>query len=378
MLSPFKINWNGFSSLDKDLWCELSFGGNSGEASSFLSREAVSTERFNGSYRNIYNYKYNEVLTPQITLIKQDYSDFSHEENRQILSWLTSSNKPGWLEVFHDDSEVVSYRLWGNWTSIEQYKLGNSRVVGYVCTFESSSPMAFSPKYEVTKQISGINSFTINCESDDYNKVLYPKVSITFGINKNQSGQYTNDNMYFPVTVNPLSDATYYMIPNVIYTYDDTLYVNVVNDEQEVRVAVLPTLSNGVVANLDTVGKYYYFTDNNTINTVIETKLDNGEYIYNLKKLCSVTAAVQIDNEYFINGETVKTSTIVSGGALGDTLTLDGTNKVISSDQDILKIMGDYFNWKWLPLANETNTITITGNCIVKIEWIEPRKVGDL
>ena len=378
MLSPFKIHWNGFSSLDKDLWCELSFGGNSGEASSFLSREAVFTERVDGSYRNLYNYKYNEVLAPQITLIKQDYSDFSHEENRQILSWLTSLNKPSWLEVFHDDSEVVDYRLWGNWSNIEQYKMGNSRVVGYVCTFESSSPMAFSPKYEITKQVSGVNNFTINCESDEYDKVLYPKVSIIFGVHKNASGQYDYKDLYFPATIDPLANSTYYMIPNVIYTYSGSLYVNVVNEEQTIRVTVQPTLSNGITPNSNSVGKYYYFTDNNTINTVVETKTNSGEYIYNIKKLCSVTAAVQIDNTYFFNGENIQKSTIISGGVLGETLTLDGTNKVVSSDQDSLKIMGDYFNWEWLPLANDNNTITVTGNCTVKIEWIEPRKVGDL
>ena len=150
------------------------------------------------------------------------------------------------------------------------------------------------------------------------------------------------------------------------------MYVNIVNDEEEIRVTVLPTLSNGVIAGSDTVGKYYYFTDNNTVNAVIATESDDGEYKYSLKKLCSVTAAVQIDNE------TTKTSTIVSGGALGETLTLDGTNKVISSDKETLKIMGDYFNWEWLSLANDENTITVTGNCIIKIEWIEPRKVGDL
>lgn len=381
MISPYKIKWAGLSSLDLDVWTELSFDGDSGQTSTFLNRENVTTEHYDGR-RTIHRSKHQEVLTPTITMIKQDYGDFSFDENRKMLSWLTSSEAPGYLEVFHDDSEVVSYRLFGNWTEVEQYKLGNGRVVGYVATFESNAPYAWSRKLiypEVHKttsevinndetndylQVYGTKPITITCNTDEYNKPIYPKVTINF----------SNSDIFIPIDKDPTKD-NYVMIPNVIYKHGNNYYINLPSIGEKVQLPD-PVISNMASTNLNslTLGRYYYFSQEGVIAKVI-MKDDK----HALETITAVGVAVKIENE------TSGTDTIVAGAAMGETIILDGSNKVISAYTKINgalvqepKIIGNNFSWKWLSLNYGDNNVVITGNCEVKIEWIEPRKVGSL
>ena len=65
MITPYKIKWAGLSSLDMDLWTELHIGdGDVGTVSTFLNRENVVTEHYDGR-RTIHRLKYNDVLSPQ-------------------------------------------------------------------------------------------------------------------------------------------------------------------------------------------------------------------------------------------------------------------------------------------------------------------------
>ena len=73
MISPRKITFNNKSNEDFGLICDLCFeGGDNGETSSFLSRKAVTTETYNGAFRRSYGMKYDEVLTPKLTLMKMN------------------------------------------------------------------------------------------------------------------------------------------------------------------------------------------------------------------------------------------------------------------------------------------------------------------
>lgn len=428
MTSPYKIKWAGMSSLDFDVWTELSFDEDSGQTSTFLNRENITTEHYDGK-RTIHRSKYQEVLSPTITFIKQDYENFDFDENRKILSWLTSRENPGFLEIFHDDSEVVSYRLFGNWIEIEQYKLGNGRVVGYVATFESTHPYAWSRKFtypevhvdiaEISNNneendyltVSGKQSIKITCNSDEYNKLLFPKVTIIFddGI------------IYFPVESNP-QDAPDKMIPNVIYKwheeyrkatsyqedfvyYSDTkgtladpqpssateignrtyyikvsqdhLYININQGDQsdQGKVEILNTYASETPPSNLLAEGYYYFSTDQTVRKIV--KDDKNNLLW--KIVSHVGAAVKIDNDYTLNGEPVKKEVIIAGGALGETVILNGANKIISStNNNQLNTIGDDFNWEWPSFVAGDNTLAVTGNCKIKFEWLEPRKVGSL
>lgn len=429
MTSPFYIKWQSLSSLDFDLYTELSIGsGDNGNTSTFLNRESVSTEHFDGR-RTIHRLKYQDVLTPTITLVKQDYGNFSQEENRKILSWLTSSDQPGWLEIYHDDSNVLSYQCFGNWTEIEQYKLANGRVIGYVCSFESSAPYAYSSKLvypeihddieEVTNNneindyltVFNTETFNITCNTDEYNKPLYPKVTLTF----------KGKNEYFPVDVNPLQENTYSMVPNVIYSWNEQyrkavdytsgtiyysdkngaianpqptsateitngdyyiyvnkthLYVNLNGDEDsgkyEIQALVTTPTANGNFVDY----KYYYFQDDGYIKKLV---VDSDGVTYAWKSIAKVGMAVKVSNSYTINGALNTKEMIVAGGTMDETIVLDGMNKIISGTKGITtRIIGDDFNWEWIPFAAGENNIIVTGNCQIKFEWFEPRKVGSL
>lgn len=369
MIAPYKLVWLSQSTLDFDVWAEIAFDSEQGASSSFLNRESVSTVHYDGTYRRIHSYRYNEVFMPRITLVKNDYSDFTPEENRKILSWLTAKDTADWLEIYHDDSNVVSYRLYGNFVAVDQHKLSNGRVVGYECEFESSSPYAWSTKYEINKQVSKLEQFNVACNSDEYNKPLYPKVTVTF----------TGDDIYLPADKNPM-DSAYAMIPNVIYSYEDNLYININTGdiEDQGKFQIVEVLASTTAASEYTIGGCYYFPSEQIVKKTVVIKND-GVAHYEWKPVSIVGAAVKINNTYVVNGETTSKETTIAGGAIGETIVFDGTNKVITSDKEnTVKIVGDDFNWVWPSFVSGTNSLTITGNCDIKFEWIEPRKVGNV
>ena len=391
MIDAHRVVFNGMDSLDFDITPHLSFDSDGGGSASFLNRESIHSEHYDGSFRRIHSYKYNEVLSPTFTFLKQNFSDFDEIENRKILSWLTGSDKPGWIEIYKDDSNVLSYKLFGNFTEIEVYKLGNGRAVGYVATFESNAPYAYSRKFtypevyatieEVSKNdetndylvVSGTETFAITCNSDEYNKLLYPKVTIEF----------KGNNPYFPININPLVDNTYHMVPNVIYSWTDTdnvehLYVSLNASEDNGRYEVEPLKSNTEASGDTLKYKYCYFPTDGVIKTTVVTTVD-GVASYSWRDVTPIGMAARISNTYTLNGKSIVKEAIIAGGAIDETIVFDGANKVISGTRGITtRIMGDDFNWEWIPFAYGDNTITVMGNCTIKFEWLEPRKVGSL
>lgn len=214
MISPKMIGWNSKTSVDFGVITELAFDGDSGDTSTNLTKDPVYSESYNGTLRMMHGYKYSEVLSVQLTLVKPDGDDFTREENRAILAWLTSKNTTGFLSVYCDDTENISYEILGNFIEVSQYKLGNGRIVGYICTFESISPYAYSPlrtttvkfnkeeeHYFITPNSSGntIEIYTSNyiqdegtytiyvnspiqyvsLDSDELESLVYPKITIT-------------------------------------------------------------------------------------------------------------------------------------------------------------------------------------------------------
>jgi hypothetical protein len=383
MIDAHKVVFNGLDNFEFDITPHLSFDGSNGGESSFLNRDSIYSEHYDGSFRRIHSYKYNEVLSPTFTFLKENFSDFDESENRRVLSWLTGSSKPGWIEIYKDDSNVISYRLFGNFIDVEVYKLGNSRVVGYVATFESSAPYAFSrpmswpqnldnlPQYEyqLVNSSKENTQFKIECETDEYSKVLYPKVTI----------KYKSDSIYLPVNgqTDPTADDTYDMIPNVIYSYKETLRINI-NGERHV---VTPLTIEGAELNPEGYKSsgYCYSPTHKDIRKAVEGETQ-GTWVW--ESVGKVYAAVQIENKYKLNGEDKSTTTWIAGGVDGETIVLDGENKIVynktQNDKDVVMIIGDRFNFNWFPLAYGTNNITIIGDCEIKFEWVEPRKVGSL
>lgn len=333
MIAPYKISWNGYSSLDFDVLTELAFDSDSGETNSFLGRELTASDVYDGSLKRGHSYKWNESLEPKITFIKENFGDFSPSENRKMLSWLTSKKTAGYLSVYHDDSEVISYEILGNWTNIQQYKLGNGRIVGYVATFSSLTPYALSALQTITKDVSdpSNNTFIINLETDDPENAVFPKVTI-------QQNSLTS-------------------VVEIDYAMTDQ------KEWQE-----------GTVYHYAAGNKYYWVDADGTKQTQ-NTNTSDIE-----------TTGVVITNTYADSDKTsYKVSTKVKNNTKGETVILDGANKVISSSRTTRIFGNDFYgsfedsfvHWNWLPLYKGKNEIEVIGNCTITIEYRYPIKCGE-
>lgn len=309
-----------------DLIMECAFDSDNSEVSTYLNREAVSVESHDGRHDNTVRYKYSERFSPRFTFLKKGFGDFDSSELRAVLKWLTSSDTPTLLDVYYDDSNVVGFSAIGNWTQIDSYKLANSRTVAVVATFESIHPYALSDLYTVTKTISSSddNTITINIDTDD-NKPVYPRITIQHnGSIVRISGE---------TTLTYLSD----MIENTVYF-------------------------NGTT--------YYWKTENSTDPVYFHESTTNPNLI---------TTSVRLTNTHtdFLNQSTVLDSTIVKNNNTTEIITLDGANRVISSNSVNRIFDDDFVDWRWLQLLDGKNEITVEGNCTVTIEYREIRKVGE-
>ena len=323
MISPYKIKWLNQNSLEYDTWTGLSFDGDSGDVDAHLSREAVVSEAYNGTLKRAHGYKWDNDYVVTLTFIKQDYSDFTPTENRKILSWLTGSKNASFLDVYMDDSEAIAYSLLGNWTSISQYKLGNGRIVGYVAEFESLTPWAFSPLRTITQDMSdpSNNSISLLIKTDELEGVVYPRIIIE------------QDKITSVVEVDHAMSDIDRWVDGTVYHYNDT----------------------------------YYWVDSEGVKH--ESSANDSGF---------ETTSVVISNTYTDeDGNTQIVSSTVKNNIKGETIVLDGANKVISSSHIDGRIFGSDFDWYWIPLMPGRNIISVIGNCSITMEWRTIIKTGD-
>lgn len=328
MVSPHKIKFNKISSEELnviDLIMCVAFDSDNGETNSFLGREAVASESHDGRYKNVTKYKYNELFSPKFTFLKKDFGNFTMEEVRQVLKWLTSLDTTSLLDVYYDDSEVVSWSAIGGWTEINTYKLANNRTVGITAVFEAVTPFALSDLYTATKTISSAadNKITIEIDTDE-NKPVYPRITIK------HNGSVVN--IPADTILTYLSD----MVENTVYF-------------------------NGTT--------YYWKTENSTDPIYFHSSTTNPN-------LSTTSARFRNTHTDFFNHKDVLEPVVVKNNTTTEKIVLDGANKIVSTDRT-RRIFGDDFNWQWLELHDGKNEITIEGNCEVTLEWREVRKVGE-
>lgn len=328
MISPHRIKYRSIESTELnvlDLIMCVAFDSDNGETNTFLNREAVVSETYDGRYKRVHRYKYSESFSPKFTFMKKDFGNFTMDEVRQVTKWLTSTDTTALLDVYYDDSNVVAWSAIGGWTEISTYKLANNRTVGIVATFEAVTPYAMSDLYTVTKTITLIdNKITIDIDTDD-NRPVYPRVTIQ------EKGSVIR--IADGATLTYLSD----MVENTVY-YNGTTY--------------------------------YWKTADSTDPAYFHSSTTNP----NLS-----TTSVRITNKHtdFLNRSTALTPTIVKNNNNSEKVVLDGANKVISSSSVNRVFDDDFVNWNWLMLLDGKNEITIEGNCMVTLEWREIRKVGE-
>lgn len=326
MINPYKIKYQDIFSTELnmiDLVMCVTFGNDNGEMTTFLGREAIASESYDGRYRRVHGYKYNELFSPKFTFMKKGFGDFSMEDVRRVLKWLTCTSSASLLDVYYDDNDVVAWSAIGGWTEISTHKYANNRTVGITATFEAITPFAMSDLYTVTKTISSPtdNKIVINIDTDEPHMAVYPRIKIK------QNGTVVR--ISSPLT--EISDMVY-----------DTVYYD---------------------------GTYYY----------CRPKADTYAFKKSTTNPNLSTTSVKFLNMHtdFFNKTTAFGPTIVKNNTGTETVVLDGANKVVSSS-NTMRIFGDDFvNQSWLPLYDGKNEITIEGNCTVTFEWREVRKIGE-
>lgn len=327
MVSPHRIKYNNIFSNElniPDLIMCVAMDSDNGETPSFLNREAVSSESHDGRYKRIHSFKYTETFAPKFTFFKKDFSNFEMDEVRIVLKWLTSKDTTALLETYYDDSNVVGWASIGGFVDLQTYKLANNRTIAITAVWDSASPFAFSDLYTITKTPTETdNKITIDIDTDD-NKPVYPRITIT------QKGSVVR--IPSGTTLTYLSD----MIENTAYF-------------------------NGTT--------YYWKTEDSTDPVYFHSSTINP----NLD-----TTSVKFTNTHtdFFNQKTVLDSTVVKNNNTTEIITLDGANKIASSNS-VRRIFGDDFNLKYLELYDGKNEVVIEGNCEVKLEWREVRKIGE-
>lgn len=321
MIALHRIKYNGYSSIDFDVLCDCAFDSENGEVSSFLNREAVASESYRGDFRRIHNFKYNEFFAPKFTFVKNDFSDFSADEYRRLVSWLTSKSTTSVLTAYRDDSEVVEFEIIGGWGEIQPYKLANHRTVGVTAVFESVSPYAYSPIKTLTQTITQPTIINIKCNTDDWESPVYPRITIKQSNNivVNATGEM----------VSTIFDNDNY-IDGTVYYYNGTFYWKA-TDENGQMVSYTNSVNNS---------KFY-------------------------------TTSVMLYNE------TTNVKTYIKGNAANETIIIDGANKLVATENNARSVLGNDFAWEWLPLVSGDNSIRIVGNCTITMEWREPIKLGE-
>lgn len=332
MISANRIEFRGYSSVDFDLKTCMAFESDSGEVSTYLTREAVTSESYRGEYKRIHNFKYTETFNPKFTFIKDGFGDFEVDEVRRVLRWLTGSHNASFLTVYKDDSNVVHFEILGGFSEVSLHKLGNGRVVAITAVFESAYPYALSPLQTITKDVSdpSNNSITIDIDTDEPESAIYPRITIQQGasvvVNVNQK-----------------------MITDNKWVVDDWM--------------------DGTIYYYAGAGEYYY-NKHNADGTVVPTAQATSPSM--------TTTSVIIKNTYADEeGETHVATFRLANNTRRENITLDGANRVISSSSTSRIFGDDFIDWAWLPLYDGTNTIEVIGNCEVTFEYREPRKIGE-
>ena len=156
-----------------------------GETDSYLTMESIYTESFDGSRRRDYGAKYTETVVLYITMLKNNYADFTRKELRETLDWLTGLRKTSWLDLYNDDNGKISFSFLGRVTDVKLQKL-DARIVGLKVEFTSVSPWAYSGINHNEMSLNGNSIMYQICNSsDEVGVYVYPNVTF---INKTPNG----------------------------------------------------------------------------------------------------------------------------------------------------------------------------------------------
>lgn len=177
MLSyAYYFKYRNQTNKDFDLITSVSFDAGFDQIGTATAVEAVTSDKYDGS-RIDYGSRYTEQVELQITMVKKDYTDFTREDKREALRWLSANKEASWLQLYDDEGgEIIEF--FGRFTSVEE-KTADSRTIGIVAVFTSPFPYGFSPLREINQTFIGSETVRIQNDTDALDEYVCPYFTIT-------------------------------------------------------------------------------------------------------------------------------------------------------------------------------------------------------
>ena len=209
-----------------------------GLTDTFLSMDISSDDYYDGTKRYTYNSRYNTQATVTITVVKNNGKDFSLQQVRSCLKWLTGAKTDSWLDMYNGDE--IKYSFLGRVTNVQNYKL-DARIVGLIITFTSVSPWAYSAPQvfncsiyqliDITEEgvllKGGDNAVPLGTDSEGVLSVSYLDNNNYFNIT--DDGVVYIDNSYKTVIDNQSDDLYTYIYLDIDYINESSSFVSIRN-----------------------------------------------------------------------------------------------------------------------------------------------------
>lgn len=293
-----------------------------GEVESYLSLTPVYHDSYRGTKRHLYGTKYSNVALLSITVLRNDYDEFTIEQTRNILSWLTGSQQYTWLDLLIEDE--IKYRMHCYVQDVKPYKM-DSRIIGFTIYVESSSPWCYSPLKTINTAVAGNKPLTIICQSDD----IYNYVPLNIEFTKvNETG------LLFDQADSELTC----IFSNAGFSYDAQSKVTVCSKN-----ALSYNSSDKILTfNTSKVAPIPKSIDNFIIRKTASN--EQGTEVHNIS-----------DNEIITISE----------------------NLIIQSDKPQRNIFGNDFNYVFPKISSGANMLKLSGYGYVTIQYVEPVKTID-
>ena len=150
------FNYLGKNSAEEG-YILVAFEPDNGFKDTFLDMDQISEDYYDGTKKFLYGTRYNSTAAINITIVKMDGTDWSVNDNRKALRWLTGARTASWLDLCQYKEQekgwVSSYSFLGTVKSPQQYKL-DGRVVGISFEFASITPWAYSAEQNFDRSIA--------------------------------------------------------------------------------------------------------------------------------------------------------------------------------------------------------------------------------
>ena len=298
-----------------------SFEPDNGFKDTFLGMDQVYEDYYDGTKKFLYGTKYNSTATINISLIKIDGSDWTIDDNRKALRWLTGARTASWLDLYQ--GETFKYGFLGTVTSPQQYKL-DGRVVGISFEFSSITPWAYSEEQRFERSIEQVMNI------DDNGVLISNEMSV------DENGVLCNGAIPGP-GANFLVDEY-----SVIYvTTEKVIYSDIYNETDD--------LYSYIYLDIE------FINDTSQYLEIRNETLGETTKVHNLRP----KDIIRITNKQFIIAYTV--------------------DQITGELENQNRIFGDDFNFVWPRLAPGDNKLIIEGggNGTAKFTYRYPMKVGD-